>query len=144
MIKHNLKEISELIDLNTNILRGCRESKIKIECFLLMSGCPDGYSEGTSYLDADCIHGTRKEYHVDDYQRLVEELSRLDSMIILQEDILNNLNNIRNTLVERVKGLKGLEYKVGIKYYLEGKSLKEIADELGYSYDYIKEINSRI
>lgn len=144
MIKHNLKEISELIDLNINILNGCRESKIKIECFLLMSSCPDGYSEGISYLDADCIHGSRKEYHVDDYQRLMEEMSRLDSMIILQEDILNNLNNIRNTLVERVKGLKGLEYKVGIKYYLEGKSLKEIADDLGYSYDYMKEINSRI
>ena len=44
---------------------------------------------------------------------------------------------------EKIKKLEGIDYKVVYLRDIEGKSLVEIADELGYSYDYIKEISAR-
>ena len=39
---------------------------------------------------------------------------------------------------------QGLEYKIYYKRFIECKTLKEIACELGYSYQYIKEVSMRI
>lgn len=49
---------------------------------------PDGYSTGTSYNDYDSIHGSRKEYHIED---LFEELKRLENMIYVDEEIIRSL-----------------------------------------------------
>ncbi len=143
MRAQNIREINELIKLNENILERCLYSKSQIESFFRYHSEPKGYSKGTSYIDADTIHGSKKEYHPEDYQKLIEELGRLESIIFLQTEILDNLNKLREDLINSTKELEGIEYKVVVMHNLEGKTLREISEELGYSYQYIREVHQR-
>ncbi|WP_050613317.1 hypothetical protein [Bacillus testis] len=63
-------------------------------------------------------------------------------------DHLHEELNIKTASQQRIEGqlkkYKGLEYKVFYGRYIEGKSLKDIAEELNYNYDYIREVACRI
>lgn len=139
----NYKDLLELIGVNENILNNCKRSYREIEMFLLGQGMPAGYPEGTSYLDADTIKGGRKELHSDVLQQLVDEMRKLESMIFLQDSILDNLYAAKKNYLEKLKGLTGIDYKLVYKRDLEKKSLQQIADELGYSLDRVKQLSAR-
>ena len=47
-------------------------------------------------------------------------------------------------LKEQLKQYQGLEYKIYYMRFVECKTLKEIAESLDYSYDYIREISSKM
>ncbi|WP_019243661.1 MULTISPECIES: hypothetical protein [Bacillus] len=49
-----------------------------------------------------------------------------------------------NHLKIQLNKYQGLEYKVFYNRYIEGKTLVQISDELGYSYQYIKEVATRV
>lgn len=110
---------------------------------MIKNSCPKGYSHGTSYVDADCIHGSKEELHADMIQKYIEECERYKNMIYLQEEILKGLVKTKNKVDEKLKTLKGLEYKVMYLKMVEGMNLQEIASKLGYSYQYIREIASK-
>lgn len=139
----NYEDLLELIGVNENIYNNCRKSYREIERFLLNLGMPAGYPEGTSYLDADSIHGGKKELHSDHLQQLVDEMRKLESMIFLQESILESLYAARKNYLRKLKGLTGIDYKIVYKRDLEKKSLQQIADELGYSLDRVKQLSAK-
>lgn len=141
---NNYKELNDLIKMNQNILDQCKENLLKINKHLIKNNCPSGYSSGTSYVDADCIHGSREELHPDMLQNLIDEGERYRSMIFLQEEILNGLKETKNKTDNILKNLKGIEYRITYLQYVEGYSYQQIASELGYTYQYIRLICAKI
>jgi len=97
----------------------------------------------TSYLDADCIHGSKAEMRLDAWKLLIEEIGKLESMIYVQEEMLKGLYKAKQSIDDRLKGLEGLEYKITYLKYVEGLNLQQIASKLGYSYQYIREVNAK-
>ncbi len=59
-------------------------------------------------------------------------------------DRLDKLDNTRIKIETLLSNFRGLEYRIAYLRYVEGKSLREVADELGYSYDYIRELMSKM
>lgn len=70
-------------------------------------------------------------------------LRQLEDHIYLHEDAIKNMTKTKEKIKGKLKELKGLDKEVAYMRDIEGKSLKEIADELGYSYQYIKEVSAR-
>ena len=60
------------------------------------------------------------------------------------EHILNKKRELKKRTEQALEKFEGIEYKVAYKKYVEGKSLKETAFELGYAYGYVKNISKRI
>lgn len=137
------KDLVEMIGINEEILYTCKANLKEIRDYFIKSEAPKGYSVATSYVDADCIHGGKSEMHLGTWQRLVEECSKLESMIYLQEEMLKNLYKVKKNTDDKLRGLEGLEYKVCYLKYVEGNNLQQISSKLGYSYQYIKEIHAK-
>lgn len=57
---------------------------------------------------------------------------------------LDDRKSLKKKIDSYLASLKGVEHKVAYKRYVEGKSLKEIAKELDYSRQYIKEVSQKI
>lgn len=126
---HNLKielEIEERLLLNLE-----RRKKR-----LLARMAPAGYPSGQSYIDADSIpgHGTMgfdsSLLVMDELDREIEESKK--HIECIERDI--------QEIEYLVESLTGLEQKVKYMQMVEGKSLKVIAEELGYSYNWIRHI----
>lgn len=79
-----------------------------------------------------------------DYCRYLELQLALNNKTAIVQSILDDKKETQKEIFEKLNKLEGLEYKIAYKRFIEGKRLYEIADELDYSYDYIKEISSRI
>lgn len=142
-MKETYKNLLELIEINEEIKHNCESNLRLIEKFLLKQG-PKGYSSGTSYLDADCVHGSKKEMGLEDIKKLMEESERLESMIYLQNGILEGYYKIKKMVDEKLKNLKGLDYEVAYLKLVEGYTLHEIASKLHISEIYAKKISARI
>lgn len=138
------KDLLLMIDSHKNILNTCKENLKQIKEFLIKQGAPQGYKESTSYLDADCIHGGKKELHPDMIMKIVDEARQTENMIFLEENILENLYKTKKNVLDKLKGLDGIDYKVAYLKEVEGYNLTQIASKLEKSYDYIAEISSRI
>lgn len=80
--------------------------------------------------------------HVLPLDEIVSRMNRITEMLVLFYEILKEKEQARRRLEETISEFEGLDYKVA---YLraQGKSLIEIADELGYSYGWIRQISSR-
>src|SRR5690606_36343112 len=57
---------------------------------------------------------------------------------------LDELDRSRLKIDTLLSNFRGLEYKIAYMRFVEGKSLREVSDELGYSYDYIREVMSKM
>lgn len=77
------------------------------------------------------------------FEEFLERLQKLEKHIYIHLEAIENMERSRRRMEERIKQLKGIDQRVVYLRDIEGKSLKEIAEELGYSYDYIKEISAR-
>lgn len=75
--------------------------------------------------------------------RYIEEVKRIDSHLELDESILEIKKSALKKIEQKVDTFNGIEHKIAIRQ-LQGKNLKEIAKELGYSYAWIREISSKI
>lgn len=51
---------------------------------------------------------------------------------------------IRKKVEENIKNFQGIEYRVAYMRDIEGMPLYKIAEQLGYSYDWIRKVSSRI
>lgn len=73
---------------------------------------------------------------VGNLQDLHDKKYRLQKMLDFYLDIKKETEN-------KVNQLEGLNYQVARMKYIENKSYKQIADELGKSYGYIRNVASR-
>lgn len=76
--------------------------------------------------------------------RIVDRLNKIDDNIKPLEDMANIKKNAKNQIEKVMSEFEGLEYKVAYLRDIKGLPLDAIADELGYSYDWIRKISSRI
>jgi len=142
-MKETYKNLLDLIEMNENIKYNCESNLRLIERFFFKQG-PKGYSEGTSYLDADCIHGSKPEMHTEDYAKLIDETEKLRHMIELQNSILEGLYKTKNSIDKKLKKLKGIEYDVAYLKLVEGYTIHAIASELHISESYAMKISAKI
>lgn len=70
-------------------------------------------------------------------------LQKLDSHIHLHNETIKHYRDIINKIKSNMMQLDNIDYKVVYLRDVEGKALKEIADELGYSESWIKRVSSR-
>jgi DNA-directed RNA polymerase specialized sigma24 family protein len=78
---------------------------------------------------------------------LAEQLTQVEA---LERDIENyqrlliNIKERRLSIENRINDFEGLEYRVAYLLIIEKISLREIAEIIGYSYGYVKNISSRM
>lgn len=77
------------------------------------------------------------------FEEFLERLHKLENHIYIHEEAIKNMEKCRKNIEERIKKLEGIDYKVVYMRDIEGKKLMDIAEELGYSYQYIKEVSAR-
>jgi DNA-directed RNA polymerase specialized sigma24 family protein len=76
--------------------------------------------------------------------RILERLNKIDDSLNTMHEVLRAKKDARSKM-ERVLGnFDGLEYKVAYMRDIKRMKLHEIADELGYSHDWIRKISSRV
>jgi len=90
------------------------------------SGMPGGGSDGTHYTQA------------------IAELQRIEAAIEDVSDILSLKHEAKRRMEERMSQFDKLEYRVAYLRDVERKSIAAISIELGYSYDWIAKISSRL
>lgn len=78
-----------------------------------------------------------------DLAEALERLGRIESHLFLHSEAITRMQEEKENMEKKLKDLVGLEYRVMYMRDMEGKKLKDIAIELNYSYDYIREISSR-
>lgn len=92
-------------------------------------------------------HGNYSPISLD---RAAENIERCNVTIKRERGILAELRKTKKQLDEKINSLTGLYFQVARKKYIEKnkdgsrKTLQQIADELGYSEQYIKEISAAI
>ncbi|WP_243299130.1 hypothetical protein [Bacillus litorisediminis] len=74
----------------------------------------------------------------------LEQAEKKINAINKLRDRLEKLETEEGKIRELLSRFKGLEYKIAYMKYVERKTLREIAEELCYSYDYIREVHSRM
>lgn len=144
MVRQSYENILELIQINESIKHQCQKNLIEIERFLLKQGRPKGYSSATSYVDADRIRGTKEDLGAHELQLLIENLDRLKTIVVKQDEILTDLYAVKRDIDEKLAGLTGLHYEVGYLKLVKGKSLVQIADDLHISVGHAKRISAKI
>lgn len=60
------------------------------------------------------------------------------------EETLKQMHNVKDQMEQRMNQFEGLEYKVAYMRDVQHKPLDTIADELGYSFNWIAKISSRV
>lgn len=100
---------------------------------------PKGYSEGSSYEDYDCIHGTKKKV---DIEKLLQDIDRLKVFIEINESILKNLEKNKN-IKEKLDEIESINDKIIFLKQL-GYTNEEVAEECYISvrqiYRYLRRI----
>ena len=122
----NIEELEEKISDKQELLN-------KLNRTYLRAMAPDGYPSGTSYNDYDTIHGSKKEYRVEDYwkkRRILEEAIEVDKLILEQlktnmidEEYLLKLSTTKDK-VRYLRKVKG--YTQEVTAYKLGMSVRQI------------------
>lgn len=131
-----IKSITAMINIETT----CRDNLVRRKGRLMSQLSPDGIKTSNmgDDLDASCIHGSRSKAFEDilpevmELQQQINEYNReIDVLINLKKQILDQISSIDNVNVK----VKYLRDQVGCSLY-------EIAEMLGYSYNYIKKLSA--
>ena len=104
-------------------------------------GKPKGYSKGTSYEDFDTIHGSKIEFHADQYQRILQEASQLENMLVLQESSLERYYKIKKEIDDCLNNHMDISAKVSI--LRETLTQEEVAELIEVSISTIKRIDKK-
>jgi len=135
------KDIQKLINIGETVKSELLKALLDIQECLENEGKPKGYSTGTSYEDFDTIHGSRGELHADSYQRLVEEASHLNNMVMVQEKSLERYYIIKKEVDKCLNGFMDINTKVSI--LREQFSQEQVAELLDKSLSTIKRIEKK-
>ena len=85
-------------------------------------------------------HGNGNAMSLD---RIIMYIGKYESMIYIEQCIIENLEKLEKDITGRVKQLDSIDFKVVYMRDILGMQLQEVADELGYDYGYIKNISMR-
>lgn len=73
-----------------------------------------------------------------------ERFDKLTDKIERMDNLLNRKKDTKKKIEELMNQYEGLPRKVAYMRYVQGKTLKQISEELSYNYDYIREIMSKL
>lgn len=76
--------------------------------------------------------------------RILERLNKVDDSLNTLYQVLNAKKDAKRKMESVLSNFDGLEYKVAYMRDIKRMKLHEIADELGYSHDWIRKISSRV
>lgn len=76
--------------------------------------------------------------------RLTKRIEILKNRLDLEKATLKKLMEQKEEIESKVNKLEGLKHKVARMRFIEGRLLADIADELGYSIDRIKQVSAEI
>ncbi|NBI08080.1 sigma factor-like helix-turn-helix DNA-binding protein [Senegalia massiliensis] len=99
-------------------------------------------SDSSGSLDYSSERVTGGKVKLDMAEGLIR-LQKLDSHIHLHNETIKNYKEIIDKIKSNMKQLEGIDYKVVYLRDVEGKTLEEIADELGYSVIWIKKVSAK-
>lgn len=71
-------------------------------------------------------------------------MDKLSERIEWLTERLESKKNLRLRVEEKLNQFEGIEFKVAYLRVVENKSLEEIAEELGYSIDWIKRVSAKV
>lgn len=71
-------------------------------------------------------------------------MDKLSERIEWLSERLESKKNLRIRIEERLNKFEGIEFKVAYLRVVENKNLEEIAEELGYSIDWIKRVSAKV
>lgn len=94
-----------------------------------------------------CFEGTMPSDGHEVHIPLDKALQQYDAVVAKIRETSDRLTRkklILSRIEANIRDFQGIEYQVAYMRDIEGKPLYKIADELGYSYDWIKKISSRI
>lgn len=77
------------------------------------------------------------------FEEYIIRLQKLESHIYLHEETIKKMIESKEKIEKCIEEIEGIDKKVVYKRDIEGKTLRDIADELGYSEIYIKKISAR-
>jgi len=77
------------------------------------------------------------------FEEALEMLGKIGSHIYLHKEAIANMEESKKKIEEHLERLEEIDRKVVYMRDIESKSLSDIAKELGYTYQYIKEISAR-
>lgn len=73
-----------------------------------------------------------------DFEELVNNIDPMQNEIQRLDSLIQRLSKSKLMIEKKLESAKGVDYKIIYKRYVEGKSLKVVAEELNYSYAWIR------
>ena len=73
-----------------------------------------------------------------------EKVDKLKQKQLRYQEELEIKMHTRNRMKEQLQRYKGVKYKIFYLKYVEGKKLTEVAEEVNYSYQYVREVHSKM
>lgn len=131
------KDIKEGIEIH-KIIIDSMENEIEVIKKMMYSGAP---TDIAAIQYSGMPSGNFSPIPLD---RLEERLNRLENRLNVEKATLDELVKKKNKIDDCINKFQGLKYKVAYRRFIQGKQLKIIADELGYSIDRIKQISAEI
>ncbi|TCO79118.1 RNA polymerase sigma factor sigma-70 region 4 domain-containing protein [Marinisporobacter balticus] len=133
----NYKDLCADIDVHKCIIEDIENELIQLQKLLLR-----GPKEITG-IDYSREPGSGQVIHIS-MDRILDRMNRIGVRLEVEKKILESKFETRKKIDEVLKGLTGLDAKVAYMRDIQERSLQEISDELGYSYNWISKISSRI
>ena len=73
-----------------------------------------------------------------DFEEQLPRMAALEKDIERYQRLLRSVKSCQKKIEDRIGRMEGVEYKIAYKRAIEGKNLKKVAEELNYSYGYIR------
>lgn len=73
---------------------------------------------------------------------IVEKVNRINNMIFIETESLKIKKNTFKRINDKISNIQNLDKKIIFMKNVQNKSLKKIAEELGYNYDYIRRVHA--
>src|SRR5699024_2375991 len=77
------------------------------------------------------------------FEAALKQMQKIESHIYLHQNTIERLEKFKKEIEDNIMELEDLDKKVVYMRDIEGKKLVDIAEELGYTHQYIKEVSAR-
>jgi len=77
-------------------------------------------------------------------KKIIQEIEKIEKNLGSAERTVLKLKGEKNCILKKVYAVKGLKHKVQVLKYIDGLTIKEIAEKLNYSESHIKRISASL